>query len=342
MFDFLSFDLGKSSYLIWQLSINIPSTPGFMPSMKFKLQSLAALSLIVPALLKGSSAFADSVKASETQPVTIRFAAKVDGQPFACGSNYSLGKPATEETLSDFRFYVTDIALVDESGKSVPVTLEQDNKWQYQNIALLDFENKTGACTNGTVEMRDQIIGTVPKGNYTGVKFTLGVPAALNHEDATLAPSPLNLTGLWWSWLFGYKFARIDLESPTIAQSNHKQHNSHNQGGTEHNKEQKSGGFPIHLGSTGCEKQPNGDQPTTCSNYNRATVVLTNFNPEANIVVADLARLVAASNLRENQAKTAPGCMSEPNDQDCIGIMKNLGLPFMNQPATTQTFFSVE
>jgi hypothetical protein len=60
------------------------------------------------------------------------------------------------------------------------------------------------------------------------------------------------------------------------------------------------------------------------------------------LVVADLEKLVATSDLNQNQAKTAPGCMSEPNDKDCIGIMKNLGLPFMNQPATPQTFFRIE
>jgi hypothetical protein len=48
------------------------------------------------------------------------------------------------------------------------------------------------------------------------------------------------------------------------------------------------------------------------------------------------------SNLLRNQAKTAPGCMSEPEDQDCLGIMTQLGLPFGGKPATAQTFFSVE
>ena len=91
--------------------------------------------------------------------------------------------------------------------------------------------------------MRDRIIGTVPQGKYTMLKFTLGIPLALNHEDSTLAPSPLNLTRLWWSRLFGYKFARIDLQSPTLVQSELKE--------IKPNLEEESSGFPIHLGSTG-------------------------------------------------------------------------------------------
>ncbi|KAM3094588.1 MbnP family copper-binding protein [Phormidesmis sp. 146-12] len=272
---------------------------------------------------------------AETQPIAIRFAAKVGKQPFACGSNYSLGKPATNQTLSDFRFYVSEVALIDDQGKAVPLTLEQDNKWQYQNVALLDFENKMGACVNGTTEMRDRIVGTVPKGNYTGLKFTLGLPSGLNHEDSTLAPSPLNLTGLWWNWQFGYKFARIDLQSPTMAPMGGRQ--KHQEPGGE-----ASSGFPIHLGSAGCQAGTASEKPSRCDFPNRATIVLTRFDPAKNLVVADLTQLVATTNLNQNQPKTAPGCMSEPDDRNCVGIMANLGLPFMSKPAVTQTFFRVE
>lgn len=308
-----------------------------MLSMKFMMRSLVTLTILVPCLASVSKAIADSVTASETQPVTIRFAAKVGNQSFSCGSNYRLGQPATNQTLSDFRFYISDVALIDETGKTVPVTLEQDGKWQYQTVALLDFENKTGACTNGTVEMRDRIVGTVPKGNYTGLKFSLGIPFDLNHEDATLAPSPLNLTGLWWNWRLGYKFVRIDLQSSTMAQSTHQQQKQDS-----HSTEEASSGFPIHLGSTGCQGETTSEKPTSCSNANRASVILTQFDAAANVVVADLERLVAQSNLDQNQPKTAPGCMSEPNDNDCTSIMTNLGLPFMDKPTTTQTFFRVE
>jgi uncharacterized repeat protein (TIGR04052 family) len=300
--------------------------------MKSTIQSTLTLATSVSLLI---AVMGVPTIAAETQPVTIRFAARVGKQPFACGSNYSLGKPATNQTLSDFRFYVSEVALIDDKGKAVPLTLEQDNKWQYQNIALLDFENKMGACANGTTEMRDRVVGTVPKGNYTGVKFTLGLPFGLNHEDSTLAPSPLNLTGLWWSWQFGYKFARIDLQSPTMAPMDGRQkHQGHG--------DEASSGFPIHLGSAGCQGGATSEKPTRCTFPNRSTIVLTRFDPAKNLVIADLTQLVATTNLNQNQPKTAPGCMSEPNDRNCIGIMTNLGLPFMNKPAVTQTFFRVE
>ncbi|MCG9893042.1 MAG: metallo-mystery pair system four-Cys motif protein [Thermosynechococcaceae cyanobacterium MS004] len=305
--------------------------------------------VFMPTLILGSWAALAHPKLSSTstQPLILKFAAKVGSQPFACGTTYSLGKPATQVTPNDFRFYVSEVALLDAKGKATPVTLEQDGKWQYQSVALLDFENKTGACANGTTEMRDRIIGTVPKGSYTGLKFTLGVPFELNHGDATLAPSPLNLTGLWWNWQLGYKFVRLDLQKPATHSSRHSSQGHSPQGHSPKSHQPtgahgQSGGFLIHLGSTGCAAQPPAQTPTVCKNPNKAVVTLPRFNAAQNIIVADLAQLVSKADLSQNQPKTAPGCMSDPEDRDCQSIFAHLGLPFKSQPAIPQTFFSIK
>ncbi|RUT01836.1 metallo-mystery pair system four-Cys motif protein [Dulcicalothrix desertica PCC 7102] len=298
--------------------------------MKLPLKYLAV------ALTLGSIVFsgtAYSQQTNTTQQITIKFAGRVNNQPFACGRNYKLGKAATTVTPLDFRFYVSDVSLIDAQGKVVPLTLAQDGKWQYQNVALIDFENKTGACVNGTVETRTDVIGTVPKGKYKAVRFSLGVPQNLNHEDSTLAPSPLNLTSLWWNWQFGYKFARIDFtyRLPSTGQKQHV-----------HDEMAKSQGFLIHLGSTGCQAETTSQKPTTaCSNPNKATITLNNFDPNKNVIVADIAKLLANVDLSYNQPGTAPGCMSEPNDKDCTGVMKNFGIPFGDK-TPKQTFFSLK
>ncbi|MGL5079735.1 MAG: MbnP family copper-binding protein, partial [Waterburya sp.] len=158
---------------------------------------------------------------SNTQEVTINFAGWVGDEEFACGKSYKqVGTSESTLTPVDFRFYVSDLALVDEEGNAVPIELEQDGKWQYQNVALIDFEDGTGACDNGTAETRTVVVGTVPEGDYQNLQFTLGVPKKLNHKDAAIASSPLNLTSLWWNWQGGYKFLRADLKTEqAIAQS---------------------------------------------------------------------------------------------------------------------------
>jgi uncharacterized repeat protein (TIGR04052 family) len=287
--------------------------------------------------------------AAETQEVEIKFSAMVGEKPFKCSESYSnLGTPPATITPTDFRFYVSDVVLIDASGKAVKLSLKQDGKWQYQNIALLDFENKSGACANGTVEIRDRVIGTIPKGNYKGLQFTLGLPSNLNHEDASLAPSPLNLTSLWWNWRGGYKFVRIDLknqiDSRMPAERLGEKSNQVAHGKGSHGDSHVGGvqGFPIHLGSTGCKAEGKEQKPTSCINPNTAKVVFSNFDPAKNTVVADIKSLVSQTNLSVNQANTPPGCMSEPNDGDCTGIMTNLGLPFAGKTAIKQSFFNVK
>ncbi|GAP97880.1 MbnP family copper-binding protein [Leptolyngbya sp. NIES-2104] len=290
-----------------------------------KLQ-LSLMGSAIATLLSSAIAMAQS-----TQPVAIQFRGVVGDRSFQCTSTYSLGTSATSVAPSDFRFYVSEVALIDAQGKAVPVTLTQDDRWQYQNVALIDFENKTGSCTNGTVETNDRIVGTVPQGSYKGIRFTLGVPFNLNHEDATIAPSPLNLTSLWWNWRGGYKFARIDFVPPM---SGMKHEGAHSPG------KQPRESFAIHLGSTGCNANNNRQKPESCTNPNTSTITLDNFNPQTNVIVADIRSLVSNTNMSKNQPETGIGCMSEPKDGDCAGIMTSFGLPWNNQPAR-QSFFRV-
>ncbi|NJK61634.1 MAG: metallo-mystery pair system four-Cys motif protein [Synechococcaceae cyanobacterium SM2_3_1] len=275
-------------------------------------------------------------EAADPETATIQFAAMVGGQPFACGQRYpNLGSAGTEVTPTDFRFYVSEVALIDAEGTIVPVSLEQDGIWQYESVALLDFEDKSGPCANGTTETRDQVVGTVPAGDYQGLQFTLGIPFELNHEDATLASSPLNLTSMWWNWQGGYKFVRIDLELPMeMDQPESQNHGDHSHVDHAYGA---GGGFLIHLGSTGCGITPGNQKPDRCSNRNAPLIRLDNFNLAQDVVIADLAALVVDSDLSSNAPDTALGCMSGPEDGDCVGILANLGLG-----SDTQTFFQVK
>lgn len=101
-------------------------------------------------------------------------------------------------------------------------------------------------------------------------------------------------------------------------------------------------GFMIHLGSTGCKAEGNNQKPTSCATPNKSKVIFSNFDSTKNTVIADLESLVSQTNLAANQVNTPPGCMSEPTDGDCAGIMKNLGLPFGDKPTGGQTFFKIK
>lgn len=266
----------------------------------------------------------DAPATDASAAVEIRFAAKVGATAFSCASTYAdMGSSNATWVPLDFRLYVHDVRLLTASGAEVPLTLTQDGTFQYQNLALLDFEDRSGTCANGNAPTNAVVRGTLPAGMtgpFNGVRFTLGVPFALNHGDAATQPSPLNLTSLWWNWQGGHKFLRIDgritdASGAVLVPS-----------------------WNIHLGSTGCNGTAAGGV-TMCTNPNRPTVTLMGFDPTRNTVVADLDRLVAGSNLSRSVA--APGCMSDPGDSDCARVFANLGIPFGGMPGA-QSFFRVE
>ena len=259
--------------------------------------------------------------AQQTPPLTIGFKAMVGSQPFACGQTYTgVGTTATTYEPKDFRLYVHTVRLL-SNGTEVPVTLTDDGAWQRDGVALLDFENKSGLCSNGTEAMNERLVGTVPDGTYRGLRFTVGVPFALNHLDASTTAAPLGVGTLFWGWEGGYKFIRLDGRTTGLP-------NGHN----------------LHLGSTGCATSgPN--QVTSCQQANRFEVEIPDFDPaRSQRVVLDVAALFAGSNLDVNTAQTHPGCMSTPEDPDCAPIFQRLGLPFGGTAAnpSAQTFFRKE
>jgi hypothetical protein len=62
---------------------------------------------------------------------------------------------------------------------------------------------------------------------------------------------------------------------------------------------------------------------------------LSDFNAASNVVVIDMGRVLANSNVDINTAGTSPGCMSFPKDADCPAVMSALGLAYDGVPAAS-------
>ncbi|HAW48292.1 MAG TPA: metallo-mystery pair system four-Cys motif protein [Roseovarius sp.] len=290
------------------------------------------LLLAATAALVASPALADMT-------VEIPFTAEIAGAPFACTDSYAgLGSAGTEVQFLDFRLFVSSANLIAADGTRVPVALEQDGAWQIENIALLDFEDGTGSCSNGTPQVNTTLRGTVPEGEYRGLEFEVGVPFDWNHGDPTTAPAPLNLTAMFWNWRGGYKFVKIEF-SPTapsgmsMTAEGLSEDATHGQGPR---------GWMLHLGSTQCAAPEATTPPSeACTNPNRIAVALPDFLPGESTVVIDPAVVVAGADLTQNTAETSPGCMSFPNDPDCNTVLPRLGLAFNAFPAEEQTLVSM-
>lgn len=268
-----------------------------------------------------------------SQPVSINFAAEINGKPFVCGHSYpGVGTTQSKLTPSDWRLYISEVALLQADGQVVPVALTQDGIWQVDNIALLDFEDASGPCRNGTPAMNTSVRGQVPAGRYTGVRFTLGIPFERNHGDPTVSPAPLNSTAMFWNWQGGYKFLKFDTtssgitpESPAAASP---------QGAVTR--------YSVHLGSTACAAASRTSAPSACQHPNRVTVEFRNVDLAKRTIVADIGRVLAGANVDVNAPKTSPGCMSFPGDADCPPVMGALGLAYDGQAAPgAQQLFGV-
>lgn len=253
-------------------------------------------------------------------PITLQFAARAGDQDFSCASTLGgLGTSAGTWTPLDLRLYAHDFTLIGEDGDEAPLALTQDGMWQQGTLALLDFEDGGGTCDNGTPETNAVVTGTAPDGAWTGLRFQVGVPFELNHQDASVADPPLNLSSMFWSWNGGYKFIRLDGETAGIPD-----------------------GAVFHLGSTGCSADDEG-VITDCTAPNVASITLEGFDPASSTVVLDLAGLFAAVNLDADEGGSEL-CMSSPADPECGALFAALGLDFGDTPGdpAAQTAFRVD
>lgn len=251
-----------------------------------------------------------------SQSVALEFVATAGDTPAQCGSVVpGLGSGAADAQIKDLRFYISEVALLRADGSAVPLTLAANDDWNLtageHRITLIDLENATGACSAGTVATNAWVRGSVPAGNYVGVKMTMGVPFALNHtlySDVTTAKPPLDIGAMAWSWQAGRKFSKIEVTDPA---------------GAEGSWSTKT--FAVHLGSTGCTGNPATGETVQCKAPNRMAITLPAFDAAQQKIAVDLKALLAGNDITRNQAGAA-GCMSGGTDPECAGVFQALAI----------------
>lgn len=248
-----------------------------------------------------------------TKAVELSFAAVSGTDPISCASDLTdLGSTNTTGKLKDLRFYISNVRLVKADGSEVPLTLGANDDWNLtagnDRLTLIDLEDATGSCSSGTAATNATIKGTVPTGDYVGVRMTMGVPYALNHSDYATATKPLDIQAMAWSWQSGRKFSKIEVTDPAGA------------AGTWTSKT-----FNFHLGSTGCTGNPVNGETVSCVAPNRMDFQFASFDPSTQKIAVDVKALVAGTDITVNQAG-APGCMSGGTDPECLHVFESLAI----------------
>lgn len=90
---------------------------------------------------------------SSKESIEIQFEARFGDTRLTCDASTAVA------SLSDLRFFVHDVRLLDESGNEIRLALDTDNIWQSESVALLDFETGEGDCVNGSPQMNLSVRG---------------------------------------------------------------------------------------------------------------------------------------------------------------------------------------
>lgn len=261
--------------------------------------------------------------APDPTPVSteIQFEAMVGDQAFDCTKEYSnIGMDKGTLKPLDLRIYIHNVRLIRaDNGEEVPFTLTEDENFQGAGVAMLDFENGAGSCKNGTSELNVTLKGMAPKYAYKGIKFVMGVPTSLNHQDLTATPAPLNVTTMSWSW----KAGRIFMSAMG---------------------RNDKGIHLVHIGSTGCKGDPETGDSVTCSKPNRPEMVLNAFDPAMNKVIVDWGKIFSKSTVgasvtdcREFEGVKYCGCHSHGPAAICNGPLANFGITFSDGTIDTSS-----
>ena len=224
----------------------------------------------------------------------------------------SIGCGESDVALSDLRFFVSEIELLDGQGRSHTLELHDNLQWQQADLALIDLEDGLGYCDNGTTELFAYLVGSLPPGDYRGLRFTVGVPFGRNHANPMTADAPLDDAAMHWHWRSGYKFLRAGVRTDTD-------------------------GFWLHVGSAGCEGTVRNI--SGCRYPNRIVVELDDFSPGDDSIAVNMEALLAGTNLIDAERSD---CSSGPPESSCVAPFAALGIDFeTGEHAGAQRVFAV-
>lgn len=136
----------------------------------------------------------DDVMVPENTDVSVEFRATFNGDDLAIQSTAYEYPTGAELKVGLFQYYVSDLSLIDTDGNTI----------KFSDIELIRYADATGdAVENRTYN--------IPEGDYTAIRFGLGVKPDLNALDpnAFSPADPLN-ENEFWNANARYVFAKIE------------------------------------------------------------------------------------------------------------------------------------
>lgn len=165
------------------------------------MKNIHSLTIAFFALLAIASCKKEDNELTGNGPVTIHFDNRAGAGDLALNTDLTIASGETIN-ISNFKYYVSNFVLVKDDGTEY--TVPQDG-----NYFLID------EAADSTQEIT---LTNIPAGNYTGIKYIVGVDSMRSTMDVSQRTGALDPAGaasdMYWSWNSGYIFFRIDATSP--------------------------------------------------------------------------------------------------------------------------------
>ena len=197
--------------------------------------------------------------------------------------------------IQQLQFFISQVEYQTDDGDWYAWPLKT-TPYQSDNVALIGSDCADPQWSKGNWSIDFQSFEDLNQ--VSAIRFSLGVPFALNHLNPLLQESPLNDSSMFWVWQTGHKFLRLEMLSDTDD-------------------------WLFHLGSTGCKAASAMRAPKNpCLQPNFARFELsTDFSQGINPIVLDLSKL-----LNDVELGRQSSCQSEPDNEVCQQLFAHLGL----------------
>ena len=164
------------------------------------IKTIFAAAILFTAIMSTSSCKKDKDDLTGTGPVTIEFDNRFGDGPLNFGTAYT-NQNGEEVTLNLFNYYVSNFVLVKEDGTEYIVPKDECYHLVRHDVAA------THSLT----------INNVPAGEYTKVKFIIGVDSLKSTSDVSARTGALDVAtngDMYWAWNSGYIFVKMEGTSP--------------------------------------------------------------------------------------------------------------------------------
>ena len=139
----------------------------------------------------------------------ISFVPTYKGKSVTCNSVIAHSNDSWLYT--QLQLFISDFYLKDSAGQWQKATLEK-SAFQTANVVLLG-ENCNLSIEKSKANWSVTFIKQADLINGSHIRFTLGLPFAINHLNPLTQENPLNVPTMFWGWQQGHKFLRLEMSS---------------------------------------------------------------------------------------------------------------------------------